>query len=689
MTELRIENLTMPSADLGPQNPLPPLRSARDVHGVREPVPGVSEEMQRNMAYGHVPNILPYTMQDGYNRCQEPRDFRVAVLENELLRATVLLAYGGRLWSLIHKPSGRELLDRNPVFQPANLALRNAWFSGGVEWNIGTTGHSPFTCSPLFVARVETPEGIPVLRLYEWERIRQVPFQVDLYLPDDSPVLFVSIRISNPHAETVPMYWWSNIAVPETPQTRVLVPATTAYSFGYGGGGLAHVAIPEIDGIDISYPTHISRAADFFFHVPDGTQPWITALDESGCGLIQASTPRLKGRKLFLWGMGEGGRRWQSFLAEPGHAYIEIQAGLARTQLEHIPMPGQSAWSWLEAYGLLVTDPEIVHGPDWSQAVAAASQGLEALIPTSVLEAEMTRCANWLDLAPAEIIERGSGWGTLERLRRQASGAPPMCSDGLVFDEQAITGAEKPWVQLLETGVFPNADPFNPPEGYVTQSEWRERLERATQKDPDNWFAWMHLGVMRYAAGERDAAGDAWEASLAAAQNPWAARNLGFLLWERATASATEPLGAGGKTEAHYAAAVERYTQALRLAPDILPLAVECGQKLIAMGEHARWLELLELLSITHQRAGRIRLLEGQAALAVGDLERVAPLFDGSLVVDDLREGERSLSELWFDYHAERLSRAENVPIDEALRDRVRKTHPVPAFLDYRMSSQT
>ncbi|MCZ7665985.1 MAG: DUF5107 domain-containing protein [Chloroflexi bacterium] len=44
---------------------------------------------------------------------------------------------------MLHKPSGRELLAKNPVFQPANLALRNAWFSGGIEWNIGAIGHSP------------------------------------------------------------------------------------------------------------------------------------------------------------------------------------------------------------------------------------------------------------------------------------------------------------------------------------------------------------------------------------------------------------------------------------------------------------------------------------------------------------------------------------------------------------------
>jgi hypothetical protein len=160
----------MPAADLGPENPLPPIRAAEELHAVADG-PAVPEEIAKRFAYGHPPGVLPYTMQDGYNRDRHLRDFCVAVLENEFLRATFLLELGGRLWSLVHKPSGRELLDVNPVFQPANLAIRNAWFSGGVEWNIGVIGHSPFTCSPLFAARAERPDGTPILRMYEWERL--------------------------------------------------------------------------------------------------------------------------------------------------------------------------------------------------------------------------------------------------------------------------------------------------------------------------------------------------------------------------------------------------------------------------------------------------------------------------------------------------------------------------------------
>jgi hypothetical protein len=142
------------------------------------------------------------------------------------------------------------------------------------------------------------------------------------------------------------MYWWSNIAVPQMPDTRVVVPASSAYRFGYTAG-LEISPVPYTAGQDISYATTIQRTVDYFFRLPEGQRPWIAALDGQGKGLVQVSTSRLKGRKLFMWGMGTGGQNWQTFLSEPGHAYLEIQAGLATTQLERLPMPaGASGANW-------------------------------------------------------------------------------------------------------------------------------------------------------------------------------------------------------------------------------------------------------------------------------------------------------------------------------------------------------
>ena len=74
------------------------------------------------------------------------------------------------------------------------------------------------------------------------------------------------------------MYWWSNMAVPETPDTRIVVPAEAAYSFSYGGHGLGRVPIPIVDGRDVTYTVTGPRSADYFFtsrrgNVP-GSPPW-------------------------------------------------------------------------------------------------------------------------------------------------------------------------------------------------------------------------------------------------------------------------------------------------------------------------------------------------------------------------------------------------------------------------------
>jgi tetratricopeptide (TPR) repeat protein len=178
---------------------------------------------------------------------------------------------------------------------------------------------------------------------------------------------------------------------------------------------------------------------------------------------------------------------------------------------------------------------------------------------------------------------------------------------------------------------------------------------------------------MRYAAGQREDARQAWERSLQQAGTPWALRNLAVL----------------DEEQGRFDDAAERYIRALQLRPDLLPLAMECGRVLIAAGRPGDWLDLVVELPGPVRQAGRIRLLEGQAALDAGDLERVERVLAAKLVIEDLREGERSLSHLWFDYHTQRLSAEENAPIDDALRARVRREFPVPQELDFRMSADT
>ena len=67
------------------------------------------------------------------------------------------------------------------------------------------------------------------------------------------------------------MYWWSNIAVPETPDTRVLVPAVDTFINRFGDNHYVldrNTIANALDGIDVSYSTRINRSIDFFFRIP-------------------------------------------------------------------------------------------------------------------------------------------------------------------------------------------------------------------------------------------------------------------------------------------------------------------------------------------------------------------------------------------------------------------------------------
>src|SRR5690606_22494249 len=124
VTTIRREVLTLPAAPVGPDNPLPPLRPLDEMHRIED---RDKEDLPRDMArqIGHAPlhSLLPVRVRDGYGRRRDPARIDTLVIENDRLRATVLPGLGGRIASLVHRPTGRELLYRHPVLPPANFAL--------------------------------------------------------------------------------------------------------------------------------------------------------------------------------------------------------------------------------------------------------------------------------------------------------------------------------------------------------------------------------------------------------------------------------------------------------------------------------------------------------------------------------------------------------------------------------------
>ena len=635
-TRVRATTLTLTGSPLGEPNPLPRFAPLRALP-TSSPEDDVPAAMRERMEYGRLASPLPCAVYDGYDRDDRPVELPAIELDNGVLRAVVLPTLGGRVWSLFDKRRGRELLFVNPRLRFANFGLTDAWFAGGIEWNLGSTGHTTLSNRPMHAGVVRRADG-DVLRLWEWERTRDLVLQVDLWLPAGSDRLLASGRVVNPDPEPKPLYYWTNIAVPETDDTRVLTTADHAWRTHYDGT-LRRVPLPHPDDeqVDVSYPGRAAHPADYFFDVAGRTGAHLVAVEPDGRGFAQTSTSELTGRKMFLWGRGAGGRRWQEWLG--GGRYAEVQAGRCPTQLEHDRIDGHSTMAWTESFGAVDLDPDVCVA-DHPRAAAHARDAVLAATPPDLLRRHHD---DWLaqvaDTPVDETLSVGSGWGAVElRLRggsaRVPAGLPFPDVDDDSLPVRALVSADRAALdRTAESLAIP-----------PVSDRWRDLLEDVD----DHWWVDYARAVNAHLRGDASAATQAYRRCLDVRELPGALRGLALL---EADAE-------------RYDAAAELYARATRAAGGARAFVTEKLQLLLRAGRPDACLRLIGHQPPDVRRHGRTRLLEAQALLAADSPTEASAILD-DLVVEDLAEGERVLGDLWQALHP---------------------GTPIPPHLDFRMT---
>lgn len=626
------KNLLIAPEKIG-ESTIPSLGEMLNVQNKEEAKNRLSEDEGLFIGFGKIKSCYPYKEQNQYTTKLVERPVNTAVLENKYLKATFLTEYGGRLWELIDKETGRNLLYTNDVIQPRNLAIRNAWFSGGVEWNIGAIGHSPFTCEQLYVADTLRDDGIPILRMYEYERIRQVTFQMDFWLEEESDILFCRMRIDNRNKEMVPMYWWSNIAVPEHEGGRIIVPAESAYknSVKPGIGKVSIPHDPECDK-DITYYNGIKEPVDYFFDINAENRKYIANLDHTGFGLLQFSSQRLQGRKLFSWGHLQGSDNWQRILTKDAGKYIEIQAGVAKTQYECIPMPPETAWEWIEGYtSIKLPQDKVFNG--YNTAVESASKHVDNIWNVFDLDTLVKETKESIGKKVFDLKVKGSAYGYIDhmlRLEKQKAGV----SDHLEF--KASRAQE--WLTLLKMGDLKRVSALEEPASFQISQSWRILLEESVKhKGKDNWYAWYQLGIMYAHEDNFDKAVTCLQQSILLDVNPWAYHALAYIYM----------------VSNEMDLAIRYARKAITMKPDDYSL-VENLMKLLLNEESFQ--EVISLYDMLHKRVqevGRMKMYLSFAHAKLGHLQEAADLMNnqGGLKVDDIREGEVSITDLWILIH--------------------------------------
>lgn len=561
--------------------------------------------------YGYRETAYPYTQQNAY--CDEKEQpVSVAILENDYLYAEFLTDFGGRLWKLYDKKKETDILYTNDVIRFRNLSIRNAWFSGGVEWNCGIIGHTPFTCSPMYCAEVKGKNSQEVLRFYEFERVRGIYYQMDFWLEENR--LLVAIRIENPNDEVVPMYWWSNMATPEFEGGRVIVPASDAYN-NSDGIGIKKSPIPIDGGIDVSYPQNIPDTIDYFYDIDLHEQKFIANVNADGYGLLQWSSHNLKGRKLFSWGHRKGSKHWQKMLTDKAGDYVEIQAGLGKTQYECLPMPPKTSWSFIECYALADIGKETVKG-EYTELVEAVKKQISEHGNSDALDKRLSQVENDISLQKGKIIYKGSGMGSLGKLFCGGE------SEHLEF----IPDEECEYWNALADGKEPETDIISFPYGENAQ------LLLENNANMCDWRINYQLALISYDKRDFKTAKEQCEKSMILENNIQNKYLYGFILYQLED---------------------ERYIYYLKKcissAPNTYSICERVLRLLIEDEKYCETIDLFSKIDSKLQDNARLRMYLSLAYLKAGNAEKANEILteNGGLNLLDFREGDKMLDILY------------------------------------------
>ena len=483
---------------------------------------------------------------------------------------------------------------------------------------------------------IQGRRGEPGLRLYEFERCKRLFWQIDFYLPAGSalPGRLYPGDQSQPMPPTS-MYWWTNMAVDEAPGVRVLAPADQAIYVDFGEQGhvfgCTHLpGLPSLNGGDGTYALNSTFANEFFFQCDGADMPWEAALDAQGRGFVEASTRRLKYRKLFCWGSHAGGRHWQEFLSQPGQAYLEIQAGLAPTQVHGLVMPARAAWDWTQVFGYRRGRPRPRPQPGLAGRLGYGRRGPEGQTarPTQLSALEQS-CRARADQPAGKHPPAWLGLGRAGTAPpRRAAGCAARSRPAFVFPDETLGAEQNKWLALSSRAPCPSRTPTTCPANGWSSRNGRRCWKTASRTRP----AAPGLPCCTWAScawncPDEAGAASAWQESIRRKPSVWAYRNLAVLrLRQKDEARGAGLLRAGlaaGRVKAVCYPALWRWNICRCWLP---PASSSCG------------MQVYTALPAQARDADRVQILRGQIAMQLGDLDAVEQVLQREYAV--VREGE-------------------------------------------------
>jgi Tfp pilus assembly protein PilF len=225
---------------------------------------------------------------------------------------------------------------------------------------------------------------------------------------------------------------------------------------------------------------------------------------------------------------------------------------------------------------------------------------------------------------------------------------------------------EQPWDELLTTGQFSTKSLDTAPCSFNVSDEWITLLSESARHHGATWLHHLHLGVAMLEQGKFEAARKNFTASISLKDNALSQRCLA-LLNER-----------DGNTNTTTTA----YQRAWALGNNDPNLAVEIADFYFRNHRYADFADFKKSLPPQVADHERIVLQTARIALEEGQYDLARQLIDREFIT--VREGEVSLSELWFASYQKEAEHSKGRPLTTEEQQDLMQKFPPPRQIDFR-----
>ena len=264
------------------------------------------------------------------------KKYHFVVLENSRVKITICPDLGGKVYSMIDKRSGKEVLYVPGDIRQTRILPRFYFVAGGIEVSFPIS-HTPVQNEKLSY-EVDSASDRIYVTCGERELRFGMQWSVEYSLGENDAYLTERVVYTNPGNQAYPWMSWSNAALPCSPDTKFDFPK---------GRVLRHAS--KVDTIDWTKQgprteADIHEMTGYFWESKD-VNVFGAYTPSRGTGLYHLAKPEIAGG-VKLWSYGVGADSTWSVLSTPRHqTYLEIQGGPLNDQSVKAELaPGETKW---------------------------------------------------------------------------------------------------------------------------------------------------------------------------------------------------------------------------------------------------------------------------------------------------------------------------------------------------------